>query len=57
MTPHWRIALNNSSRARSNALGAFRLRFSFLFRAKTLPLHKLRFPPVGAASATDGETK
>jgi len=43
MTPHWRIALNNSSRARSNALGALRMRFSLLFRVKTLPHQMLRF--------------
>lgn len=45
ITPHWRIALNNSSRARSKLLGAFRLRFSLRFRVKTLPLLKLHTLP------------
>lgn len=47
MTPHWRIALNNSSRARSKLLGAFRLRFSLRLRPKTLPLSELHSPRSG----------
>jgi hypothetical protein len=58
MTPHWRIALNNSSRARSTALGALRMRFSFRFRAKTLPHHKLHSSrPAAASAAADSQTK